>query len=181
MSYFKNTNPEALAAWDAQEQAKIKLRKESDALAEEFNGERLVSSAVERIAFYGIKLNNWHDRPDNILWTVPERGTGASWPRKSIKKRPEWTKKQFTEYKTQLEELKQRYDAMVKPSPIDRDPLWNAIGTSWGELLFAGISMFEHDGALFIKTDRQLEGCTEILGSEYDAAYAAMKSAEEPA
>lgn len=181
MSYFKNTNPEALAAWEAQEQGKAKLRDESDRFAAEFDGKAILSSSANSHSFCGVKLNNYHARPDNILWTSPDRSSGVSRPRSSLKKRPEWTKEQFVEFKLQLEQLEQRYRAAQWPARIDREPFWNAIGTSWGELLFAGISAFEHGGALFINTGLKLEGCSEILGSEYDAANAARKSAEEPA
>jgi hypothetical protein len=181
MSYFKNTNPEALAAWDAQEQAKIKLHKESDEFAEKFDGEKLISSSTDCHCFYGIRLNNWDVRSDRILWTYPERRTGVSVPRSALKKQPEWTKEQFIEFRRQLKELKKRYNTASYPSLVALEPFWQAIGTTGNALLFFGIHVFKYDGAIYIKTDLKLERGAEILGSEYDAAYAAMKSAEEPA
>lgn len=181
MSYFKNTNPEALDAWEAQEQGKAKLRDESESFAAEFDGKAILSSSADSHSFCGVKLNNYHARPDNILWTSPDRSSGVSRPRSTLKKRPEWTKDQFVEFKRQLEQLEQRYKAAQWPARIDREPFWNAIGTSWGELLFAGISAFEYAGALFIKTGLKLEGCSEILGSEYDAAWSSRQAANKEA
>lgn len=182
MSYFKNTNLAALAAWEAQEQGKAKLRDESDRFAAEFDGKAIFSSSAVSHFFCGVKLNNYHARPDNILWTSPDRRSGVSSPRSSLKKRPEWTKEQFVEFKQQLEQLQQRYKAAQWPASIDREPFWNAIGTSWCDLVFAGISWFEHGGALFIKTELKLVGCSEIQGSEYEAALSAKRAAnKEPA
>lgn len=181
MSYFKNTNQAALAAWVAQEQGKARLREDGDKFAAEFDGKAVFSSSADSHSFCGVKLNDYHARPDNILWTSPDRVSGVSRPRCSLKKRPEWTKEQFVEFKRQLEQLEQRYKSAPWPARIDREPFWNAIGTSWGELLFAGISAFEHCGALFIKTDLKLEGCTEILGSEYEAAWAERRAANKEA
>ena len=181
MSYFKNTNPEALAAWEAQEQGKAKLKEDSDKFAAGFDGKAVLSSSADSHSFYGVKLNNYHARPDSILWTAPDRSSGVSRPRSSLKKRPEWTKEQLVEFKQQLEQLEHRYKAALWPSRIYREPFWNAIGTSWCELVFSGISVFEHGGALFIETGLKLEGCTEILGSEYDAAWSERQAARKEA
>lgn len=181
MSYFKTTKPEALAAWEYMDKAKARLCEESDKFAAEFNAKKLCSSSTDQIRFYGVKLNDYHSRPDNILWTSPDRSSGVSRPRSSLKKRPEWTKEQFNEYKSQLEELKRRYQSMAEPAPVDKEPFWNALGTSWSSLCFSAITVFKHGDALFIKTDLKLDGCTEILGSEYDTAYSAIQTARKEA
>lgn len=182
MSYFKNTNPEVLAVWNETEQAKLKLLQESDEFAAKFDGRKLISSSTDCHSLYGIKLNNLGARTDSILWTLPERHTGISVPRSALKKKPEWTQEQFIEFRHQLEVLKNRYKTTPYPALVALEPLWKSIGTTGNALLFFGIHIFEHAGAIYIKTELNLKGCTEILGSEYEAALSAKRDADkEPA
>lgn len=168
--YFKSDAPVVLSAFFAQQKAKQELLVESKKIATKFDGSAVFSSSLNGISFYGIKLNNYHTRDDNILWTSPERSSEVSRPRSSIKKQAEWTKVQFSEIKQRLVDLKQQYEAIEWPVKVDIEPLLSAIGTSSGMLFFNGLCMFEHNGALFIKTSLTLSNCTEILGSEFDAA-----------
>jgi len=170
MSYFKTEAEVVLTVWVALKKAKQELLIESKKFATQFDGEGVVSSSTSQVSFSGVKLNDYHNRADNILWTSPSLRCGVSRPRTSIKKRPEWTKEQFTVIKQQLADLQLRYESMQWPTPVDQEPLWNSIGTSWGALLFNGLSIFEHGDALFIRTDLSLSNCTEILGSEFDEA-----------
>lgn len=171
MSCYKVTDPAVIAIYEQMMDQVRALKAEALVFAEKFDAKPCYCNEVSQFRFSGLLLNEYYQRSDVVLWTSPTRDGWTSWPRRSLKKRPEWSKEDFAAKKAELAELQKAYEeAWPAIDKVDRDPLWDAIGTNWGELAFAGISLFFVDGALYLSTRLELKNCTEILGSEYTAA-----------
>ncbi|GAA4493671.1 hypothetical protein [Pseudaeromonas paramecii] len=175
MNSYKVTNPAVIAIYEQMMDQVRALKAEALAFAEKFDAKPCYCNEVSQFRFSGLILTEYHQRADAVLWTYPARCGGTSWPRRSLKKRPAWSQEDFAAKKAELAELQRAYEeAWPVIDKVDRDPLWDAIGTSWGELAFSGISLFFVDGELYLSTRLELKNCTEILGSEYTAAEKRM-------
>lgn len=58
---------------------------------------------------------------------------------------------------------------------ISKDDIYQSLGTDWGNVAFAGLGCFLHDGYVYVKTGLSKLNAQEILGSEYEQAAAAHK------
>jgi len=176
MSCYKVTDPAVIAIYEQMMDQVRALKAEALAFAEKFDAKPCYCNEVSQFRFSGLILKNYYQRSDMALWTSPIRGVGKSWPRRSLKRIPAWSKEDFTAKKAALAELQRAYEeAWPVIDKVDRDPLWDAIGTNWGELAFSGISLFFVDGELYLSTRLELKICTEIIGSEYAAAEKRMR------
>jgi hypothetical protein len=71
----------------------------------------------------------------------------------------------------ELERLNDLYASNCPTAEASLDPVFAAIGTDWGQLLFCKFGMVERDGVLYVATDTHLAAhCEEINGTEFEAA-----------
>jgi hypothetical protein len=168
--YYKTVaGSEANAAYVTVQQQTKDMIAAAKRFAALFDGTPVFATDFHGRNFKGIKLNNFEERPDKHLWTKPIKQWGfISSPR---------GKALIAADKTELEALNNRY---MQHTPAIRevsfDPLFQELGTDWGNLLFCGISFFDHEGILYISTKAELKNCTEILASEYAAADKARQA-----
>lgn len=161
MSYFKSK--EAVKAWDEYNGKSADLRESLIALKEEFGGNLIFRQDVNRVSFGGLSFDG--TLPEHAhLWTKPVRRNGnIIRPRASIK---------GADDKALLKELKVKYaELLPSDTSVSLEPLYQSIGTSWGDIMFAGISWFKRGDYLYLKTTAKLgSDCVEIMGSEYELA-----------
>ena len=125
-------------------------------LKDEFGGRAVFSHSATCVSFSGLSFF----RAPSELWTKPQSRNGNTCrPRASVTGK---------ENKAALRLLTDRYKSISGFDRVTKDCIYDAIGTNWGDVMFGGISMFKHDGFLYIKTGVKLnDSCAEILGSEY--------------
>jgi hypothetical protein len=164
LRYYKTIEGSAAnAAYLVVKQQSEIMKQQAKQFAELFDGEPLFSTSMTGREFAGIQLNNFENRPDNHLWTKPtSQNGGVSRPR---------AKPLCAAHKKEQEALNNRY---MQNTPAIKEasfkPLFESLGSDWGQMLFCGISFFEHERILYISTKAELANCTEILASEYLAA-----------
>lgn len=176
MPTYKITNPEAAKACKAYNAAEEALREIGSGFAARYPG----SKAVYAYDAHGIRLFGLAFTPANPspLWTRPQRDGGEiqrprTAPAKNVK--GEERRQQVADLKALNEEWAAHYPKAAK---VDREPVLTAMGTDWGSAMICGISYFEHEGVVYVKTSMQpREGWQEIFNSEYEEAYHASKAA----
>lgn len=164
MSISYKTNDHAvLSALAAFVTKRDQLAEQARLIGATFDGKPIFSNSVGDVSFAGLVLNNYQSREDKALWTTPDRDTKVSRPRMS---RATGTTKE------QRQELRQRYTSML-PETVCFNQVWEAMGVSWGNLLFGGgYHLFELNGWLYFQSGAPVgEVMTEILGSEFNEAY----------
>jgi hypothetical protein len=160
--YYKTNHPEVMAAVAELRLAHKVLWTASKAFADEFGGKPYNLRGSHGEHFGGLIFT---PKRDKMLWTMPDRHGGQQ-PR--AKPRPGATEAQREEHKA----LREKWLAMYPKQKVSSDALYAAIGTSWSELLFAGIGYAERDGWLYVETSVALnDRMVEILGGEYQAAF----------
>lgn len=160
-AYYKTNHPDVMAAVAIVREQQEALRDAGKAFADKFGGKPFHLRSSSGTYFGGLIFS---PKRDITLWTVPDKH-GAQSPR--AKPRPNATEAQKAEHKTLLANWK----AMFPKGRISPDPIYAAIGTSWGETLFGGIGYAERDGWLYVDTGAKLnDRMTEILGSEFAKA-----------
>lgn len=165
MSFFKTNDPAVLAAWHAEKAAKAELQAEIDAFAQRFGGEGLMYADPPVLA--GIKFRPPMPRD---LWRAPDNN-GLQLPRSSP------LKGATTETKAAIKALQAEWAEHLPTRKIDTDGVYRALGfNSSLDFFLEGLSLFLHDGFLYASTRKAMPSMTEILGSEYDAAYTAFRS-----
>lgn len=169
--YYRISYPEALAAWDAYEQASDAVDDSCKAFAAQHPGASPVYSfSVHGQAFHGLRFDPPKVSP---LWTVAQSKDGmVQRPRSALPKSFKGDRP------AALQELKALKDAWAAAVPTrgrggfaSRDVLWAALGTDWGSLLFNGITWHRQGDAIYVATPAKLDPrAVEITGSEFDAA-----------
>lgn len=169
--YYKTDNPAVLAINAQIETAKQALLEQSRKVGEVFNARPIYCYSIESIGFGGLALYDYQTREDRDFWTKPNRENGRSVPR---------TGKVKGKGQEQADLLK-KYGEMT-PKKVDFLPLFEAMGVSWGNLLFSGYTMFFVDEVLYFGTSAPVgEVMTEIMGSEFDDAKIRHQKAQKAA
>ncbi|NDL64814.1 hypothetical protein [Acerihabitans arboris] len=170
MSYYKYTTSTVLGVWDEVERLEAEFKSNCSMFCDLFGGKPVYKYDVTRVSFYGISFD---ERPyqDPGLWTKGEaKSRYACWPRKKV---PAPLKEQSRAlFELWLDEMPNGY--------VDRDLLNKAMGLDWGMLIITGYAMFRHEDAIYLQTDAKPEkgaGASEILGSDFDLARAAVRKA----
>lgn len=174
--YYRTEQPDVLAAAAAGHAARRELRQAANTFAESFGGKAILLSTVTNTYFGGVRFD---PRRPARFWTQPNEH-GVQRPRVRAQKGVTWTDVEKAEQK----QLIAVWDQRAPRQEVDDCGLYAAIGTDWGNLLFAGLRYFEHDGALYVATSAELAPhMGEILGSAYHAAQesAAAAKAQVPA
>lgn len=165
MSFFKTNDPAVLAAWHAEKAAKAELQAEIDTFAQRFGGEGLMYADPPVLA--GIKFRPAMPRD---LWRAPDNN-GLQVPRSSP------LKGATAETKAAIKALQAEWTEHLPARKIDTDGVYRALGFNNSlDFFLEGLSLFLHDGFLYASTRKAMPSMTEILGSEYDAAYTAFRS-----
>jgi hypothetical protein len=169
MSYFKITNDKAVQTFKSFEASKAELIEQATKLAAHFGGAPIFSSRTDCVSFAGINFHNFNKLENNHLWMKPKAAN-------CFASSPKYGKPKAADREA-LEAIKAKYNEMM-PEEVSREPLLKAIGTDWGNCLFAPLSLFLHDDVIYLNTRLSLIDATEIFGSEYDAAKRAHDAAK---
>lgn len=175
MSYYKTNDSAVMESVKKHKEELASLFDASKKFADYFGGKHVCTRDFTRIRLCGVKFK---PVKDFVLWTKPCKDYGTQRPRS--KAGAGATEEQKIALKTLMAEW-------IERSPkhqVELEPLYNAFGTNWGELVFAGIGYFENDGYLYVETSAKLgPQMSEILGSEYMLAKEAStkKTAAETA
>lgn len=165
MSYYKTNHPTVIQAMADFRASRDELIAKSKVFADAWGGKPVILRDMHCVWLAGLTFSPRKDKP---MWTCPDRQHSVQAPRKACL--PKDQKEQgLAVYKKWHEEF-----------PTDRISLkfiYESFGTDWGNLLFAGIGYFEGvDGFVYVETSAKLaDHMAEILGSEYQAAQAALR------
>ena len=168
MSTYKTNHPKVIEAFNEYYRQCVALGEGAKQFAKRFGtDEYLVFGSVHEYRFGGLKFSPPMDRR---FWSVPEKKNGTQYPRKNV---TGMTQEEKEVHKT----LRSGWDEHYPRMKAETEPVYQAIGTSWSNLLFgAGMKLFLHDGYLYVKTGAKLaDYMVEILGSEFDAACVAIE------
>lgn len=171
MSYFKFSSTEALAAWADMERQEQELKAQSESFVALFGGKPVFQKTACDTRFYGVRfIFDGEIYGDHELWTKPASRNGyAQQPRRKVP----------ASLKRESEALWQLWNEKRPTLIADREAFYQSIGLDWGNLLFSGIEMFLHDGAIYVQTGatpKAEAGGEEILGSVYNNAKAAFNA-----
>lgn len=165
MSFYKTNDAAVLAAWNEEKQAKTQLQAEIDAFAARFGGEGLMYADPARLA--GIKFTPAKPRD---LWRAPD-GNGLQVPRSAP------LKGATPETKAALKALIAEWASHLPERKIDTNAVYRALGFSSSmDFFIEGLTLFVHGGFLYASTRKTMPAMTEILGSEYERADAAVRA-----
>lgn len=163
MSYYKTNDPTALAAIAAVNEAFGQLQDKAAAF-------KTAIGAKAGIFSHGatsIRIDGFVFEPakSSKFWTKPDRKTKAQSPRL---KATGLTQEEKIEHKALLQRWKDGYPGQR----VDIRPIYEAIGSDWGNCLFNGIGYFSGvDGFFYASTSANLGAhMVEIVQSEYQAA-----------
>lgn len=164
VSYYKCEDPEVIQIEVVRQMAILELKARGKAFAEHFGGELLGRNDIHAYSLSGLRFNP----PKDInIWTKPNPNDGnIQYPRLKVKK----------EFKEASAQLLKEYKEKFPTERVSMEPLLQALGTSWGNVLFSpgGFSLFSTESAVYVATGLKLnESCKEILASEF------MKAREE--
>ena len=163
-AYYKTSAPEVMTALQARNNEVDALRKKGEAFEAHFGGKLIVRNGVSGYSIAGLVFDP--PKPGR-LWTLPDHkhGIGQQRPRQSIAKAT-------AEEKAELAKLREEWKAHFPVGEASFEPVLNAMGTSYGNLIFGGgFAMRQADHAVYVATSVKLnEHMVEILASEYEAA-----------
>lgn len=165
MSYYKTNDPKVLAAWEAEQAERKALQAKIDAFAARFGGQGKMYQDPAHFAgiiFTPAKPRDLWRHPDMYRLQVPRAKPlkGAS-----------------TETKDALKALNAEWKEHYPTGTVDSDPFYQSLGcNSSMDFIFGGLTLFVHDGWVYLKAGIKMPKLTEILGSEFDAARAAYRA-----
>lgn len=160
-AYYKTNHPEIMALVATIHAGHHELAAAVQAFADQFGGKGRVSYSLDKYRFAGVQFDT--AQPTDI-WTKPDKNR-FQFPRGAAKPRL------GADRLAALKELRAKWEAGVPKQSVDIAPLYAAMGTDWGILLFHGIGYFTHNDTLYVSTGVILnDKMQEILGSEYKAA-----------
>lgn len=174
MRTYKTTDQAANAARQKYLADCDQLRAEARAFAQRYPGAQPVfDHSAHGMRFHGLRFTPELNDP---LWTKANASTGmVQRPRTAPSK-----VSKGAERRQQIEQLAELNTAYRDNAPLweaDQEPVWKAIGTDWGSVMFGGMMYFEQDGCLYLRTSASLaDHCVEILTSEFDLALATHKA-----
>ncbi|GHX29987.1 TPA: hypothetical protein AB5C23_001252 [Vibrio cholerae] len=163
--YFKSTNGDAAKAIEEYEKAKDAHQKLFQPLADAFKAKPIFVYNIHGMHFYALAFNDYDTVADKDLWTKPDhKYGGACRIRSSVRGKGNIAR---------LKELRGRYESLL-PKEVEtpsRDPFYETIGISWGDIVFSGLKLFAHEGTAYLATGLELtKNVVEITGSEFAAA-----------
>lgn len=168
IKYYRIDTPEVRAAWATYVAENVELDKEAAAFSALFEGAKPVYIRnLHGRALHGLRFEP--TRPKD-LWTVAQASEGyVQRPRTRLgATAPGADRKALMGELARLDDLYSNNRPKTQPS---LDPVWAAIGTDWGQLLFHKFGMVERDGVIYAATDAKLAAhCEEITGTAYEAA-----------
>lgn len=169
---YKTSDPAALAAFAEFTAKRDALAEQARLIGATFDGKPIFSNSLGDVSFAGLVLNNYQSREDKALWTAPDRQIRVSRPRAG---------RVTSETKEAQAALRELYISML-PATVRFEPVWDAMGVSWGNLLFSGYRLFELDGAIYFQSSAPVgQVMTEIMGSEFNDAANRLQQRKEVA
>ena len=171
--FFKTNEPKAIQALTDFFQKKHELHVAADKFAAAFDAKAVITMGLNDVTYAGFIFN----KPDQVntgVWTKP---LPARHRISNLRSKP--TKKEFkAEWEEASEKLKALRDELFPNGErISKDAIYESLGTDWGNVAFAGLGCFLHDGYVYVKTGLSKLNAQEILGSEYEQASASFKQA----
>jgi hypothetical protein len=165
-AYYKTSAPEVLSVLSERNEKLAALRKRGEAFQAHFGAKHLVvSNNTQGYRICGLVFEP--PKPTR-LWTCPDKQSlGQQRPRNSIVKAT-------AEEKAELADLKARWKDWCPTDDVPFDPVLQAMGTTWGALIFGGsFALLDRGDTVYVATTAKLnEHMIEILASEYAAAEA---------
>ena len=175
MPFYKTSEKEVLAAYAAYAEKNIEVVAEAKAFADQFNATPVYRHDLFGRSFFGLKFSPALTSP---LWTKSGDGDTQR-PRTALPRdvsrtsTPEARKR----LNASLKELGAKYSENFPQIKASLEPLWESIGTDWGNLLLCGVGFFATDEAVYVSTSARLnDRVTEIFASEYSKAKEAALS-----
>lgn len=169
MSYYKFSTPEALAAWAEMLRQEAELKRVCESFCALFGGKPVYLRTAADIRFGGIRFDG---APYNgaELWTKPvQRDSFVQYPRKRVP----------AALREKSEALHELWNGQRPDYKADKEAFYQSIGLDWGNLMFAGFTMFMHNDVIYISTGatpKPEAGGVEILGSEFETARKAAEA-----
>lgn len=165
MSFYKTNDPKALATIAAVNEEYGNLQNK----ATDFTNTIGAQGHVTRQGCTDAYIGGYRFEPpkEPKLWTKPDRETKEQKPRLKV---TGLTAEEKEEHKALLKLWKDGFPA----SRVDLRPIYEAIGSDWGNCLINGIAFFNgSDGYFYVSTQAKLgDHMQEILESEYQKAKA---------
>lgn len=163
MSYYKTNDPTALATIAAVHKAFGQLQDKAAIFKATIGAKRCISGqGATSISIDGFVFD---PEKNSKLWTKPDRKTMAQSPRQKV---TGLTPEEKIEHKALLQLWKDGYPCQR----VDIRPIYEAIGSDWGNCLINGIAYFSgSDGFFYASTGAKLGAhMVEIVQSEYQSA-----------
>lgn len=173
MSFYRSNDPAVVAAAAKFYADREAVQEEARAFAKQWGGVALFSRDLHSIRFGGLRFSE----PANLdNWTTPDKKSRAQAPRAQLR-----IKGASKEQKEAQIALHRRYYDEMPKLRAECEPVYEAMGTNWGDLLFTGIAWFVGtDGHVYAQTSTKLGPVmVEILGSQYELAREAVQAAEK--
>jgi hypothetical protein len=161
-AFYKTSAPEVMEALKQRNDQVEQLRAKGEAFAAHFGGKLIVRNGISGYSIAGLVFE---PAKPSRLWTVPDRKSmGQQRPRASIVKAT-------PEEKAELARIKAEWAEHFPKGDAPFEPVLNAMGTSYGALLFGGgFALRQTDSTVYVATSAKLNGLMgEILASEYEA------------
>lgn len=167
IKYYKTNNPLVLAAFKQLKDDREILIAKGKAFAEKFGGDSImVRSSHEFRVFDGLRFNP--EKTDQF-WTKPNKQINYAQKPRSCGSTA------VRAGKTELAKLIKEWYDNYPQDKVSIDPLYEALGTNWGEVMFSGLGWIDGGDYFFVSTHLSLsENLQEITVTEYRAAEAAI-------
>jgi hypothetical protein len=173
-SYFYKTNAApALAAIDAWDVKRAEFDRKREALKDVFGGPGSPMYSGSDSYVGGVKISESRDL--DVHWRRPDE-YGYRALRHAAKAEKGATKEARTAYKAEHERLAALWQEHC-PERISKDDVWKALGVDWGSVWLSGGVFFKYEATIYLNLGFQLkeggehiEGATEIVASEFEAA-----------
>ncbi|MGY2337921.1 hypothetical protein ACW9HW_01565 [Pseudomonas sp. SDO5532_S415] len=171
--HYKTTSPSALAAVSAWESKKADFHAKREKLKDVFGGPGSPMYSGNDSYVGGVKISD--SRAFDVHWRRPDE-YGYRALRNAPKPEKGASKEARAAYKAEHERLIALWDEHC-PDRISKDDVWKALGIDWGSVWLSGGVFFKYDGAIYLNLgfqlkegSEQVEGATEIIASEFEAA-----------
>lgn len=174
MSFYKTNDTKALATIAAVNDEYGNLQDKASDFANTIGAQGHVTRQGCTDAYVG--GYQFEPAKDSKLWTKPDRETKVQKPRLKV---TGLTDEEKAEHKALLKRWKDGFPA----SRVDLRPIYEAIGSDWGNCLINGIAFFHgSDGYFYVSTKAKLgEHMQEIFEIEYQKAKADRGNQRSPA
>ena len=180
--HYKTTSPSALAVVTSWEAKKADFDSKRKSLSGVFGGSGSPMSSGGDSYVGGVKISDSRDL--DVHWRRPDE-YGYRALRNVAKPEKGATKEARVAYKAEHERLTALWQEHC-PGRISKDDVWKALGVEWGSVWLSGGVFFKQDDAVYLNLGFQLkeggdqiEGATEIVASEFEAARRAKLDSKE--